>query len=744
MLRTTSSGRKAVSSPARRLAENSKVWLAPAASWAWLWSGRTDQRESAALEGEGEVDRAGDGVGHGDGDHALGGAAAGDVEGVGDRGTVVCEAAGLVADGAGDGADVLHAADGDGGQGEVVVADGDDVEVVQVAGVGGLAGLHAADGGEGDVLDAVAGVEAGAVDVAGEDGRDVAGLDESGVDLVPVGAVVAAEPAGVVQEEEDVPGVLGLVEGFVEPGELLGAHGLGVGLGDALLAGIGVALVGVEDDEGAALVLEGVPERAEVGLEVLLVLALGRVVAAPVDVVVAGDGEPGAVELVHDALELAHLGHPGLGGVVALDEVADGHDQVGLEEVGVGDGLVEDLDPVGGAAGAVAVDDEEEGVVLGGQREDLGRGAVGGEAGMVGDRLVGMVARVIVVVVALGPGVGGQGGERGGDDGGDGGGWAFHAGTVADLPDAAGQERVKVGSGRRTERGVAGGSAGHLTYAARNANLAGVRLGGGVPRVHAAAPGDADGARRADGGVVLVGAAVVAGGWGAGPLACARGSKVGVWPLACARGSTGGRGARTGSGGCGWCGSGRRSRGRRWRLVWYLLPRNFDWYESLPLHLCDLAAWVAPLALLTQLRWLRSLLYFWGIGLSTQAFFTPVVEGGYGHFSYWLFFVGHLHIVGSAVYDVVVLGYRPRLRDWGVVTLLSLAWIVPVTVFNVLMDVNYGYTGNTAPGGTTLIDYLGPWPWRIGTIVLGSQVLFAAVFVPWVVVGRRRRRYTPS
>ncbi|MFG0258989.1 MAG: hypothetical protein ACF8LK_01445, partial [Phycisphaerales bacterium JB041] len=72
-------------------------------------------------------------------------------------------------------------------------------------------------------------------------------------------------------------------------------------------------------------------------------------------------------------------------------------------------------------------------------------------------------------------------------------------------------------------------------------------------------------------------------------------------------------------------------------VVWYLLPRNFDWYESLPLHLCDLAAWVAPLALLTQRRWLRSLLYFWGIGLSTQAFFTPVVDGGHGDIRFWLF-----------------------------------------------------------------------------------------------------------
>lgn len=175
--------------------------------------------------------------------------------------------------------------------------------------------------------------------------------------------------------------------------------------------------------------------------------------------------------------------------------------------------------------------------------------------------------------------------------------------------------------------------------------------------------------------------------------------------------------------------------------VWYLLPRNFDWYESLPLHLCDLAAWVAPLALLTQKRWLRTLLYFWGIGLSTQAFLTPVVEGGFGDFRYWLFFIGHTQIVGSAVYDVVVLGYRPNLHDWGIVTLLSLAWIIPVTAFNVLMDVNYGYTGRMTPGGTTILDYLGPWPWRLGTMFVLTQVLWAVVCVPWV-VGTRWRDMT--
>lgn len=174
--------------------------------------------------------------------------------------------------------------------------------------------------------------------------------------------------------------------------------------------------------------------------------------------------------------------------------------------------------------------------------------------------------------------------------------------------------------------------------------------------------------------------------------------------------------------------------------IYYLLPENFDWYESLPLHLCDLAAWVAPFALLTQARWLRALLYFWGIGLSTQAFFTPVVEGGHADIRYWLFFLGHTQIVGSAVYDVAVLGFRPRWRDWAVVTGITLAWIVPVTVFNVLMDVNYGYTGRMTPPGRTLVEFLGPWPWRLAVMFVLTQVFWLLILVPWEIARRRPAR----
>jgi hypothetical integral membrane protein (TIGR02206 family) len=174
-------------------------------------------------------------------------------------------------------------------------------------------------------------------------------------------------------------------------------------------------------------------------------------------------------------------------------------------------------------------------------------------------------------------------------------------------------------------------------------------------------------------------------------------------------------------------------------VVWYLLPAQFDAYESWPLHLCDIAAWVAPLALLTQRRWLRSLLYFWGVGLCTQAFITPVISGGHGEIRYWLFFVGHTQIVGSALYDMIALGYRPALRDWGVVTLITIAWLAVVTPINVLFEVNYGYTGNHPVRGT-LLEYLGPWPWRIVSQLLAGQVACGLVYLPWAVAGWLEKR----
>lgn len=188
-----------------------------------------------------------------------------------------------------------------------------------------------------------------------------------------------------------------------------------------------------------------------------------------------------------------------------------------------------------------------------------------------------------------------------------------------------------------------------------------------------------------------------------------------------------------------------------WQIVsvaYWAWPTRFTLEESFPLHLCDVAAWVAPLALLTQRRTLRAILYFWAIGLSTQAFFTPVLDEGLWHPNFWFFWVGHTQIVGAAVYDVVALGYRPCFRDLIIGVLANLAFAAVVMPVNLLLDVNYGYIGNKEPHRPTLITRLGPWPLRLVWIALIVNSLMLLLWAVWPlsarVCGRRGTRPAPD
>jgi hypothetical integral membrane protein (TIGR02206 family) len=186
-------------------------------------------------------------------------------------------------------------------------------------------------------------------------------------------------------------------------------------------------------------------------------------------------------------------------------------------------------------------------------------------------------------------------------------------------------------------------------------------------------------------------------------------------------------------------------RERRFRLAWgwtivlvktidtayWFWPGIYSFEESLPLQLCDLACIVAAIAMLTQWRLSRTLLYFWGIGLSTQALATPTLKEGLGDPHYWLFWLTHLMIVGSAVYDLVVLGYRPHLADVAKAAAVTLTWVGVVTFLNVTTGTNYGYIGNVVPSKPTIINKLGPWPGRLFIVIGIVAVLFAVMWLVW-------------
>lgn len=174
--------------------------------------------------------------------------------------------------------------------------------------------------------------------------------------------------------------------------------------------------------------------------------------------------------------------------------------------------------------------------------------------------------------------------------------------------------------------------------------------------------------------------------------------------------------------------------------AWLFMQLWYAWYawdpvDAGPLHICDLGGVVAMFALASRgcghLRWYRAVLFFWAIGLTTQAFITPVLteEQGPDTMKFWLFWFSHGGVVGAALYDLIVRGYRPTLRDLGRGIVVTAAWLAVVFLINVLPEggYNYGYVGpvNDQPG---IVALLGPWPRRVLWMALIVLAAFTAIW----------------
>lgn len=169
--------------------------------------------------------------------------------------------------------------------------------------------------------------------------------------------------------------------------------------------------------------------------------------------------------------------------------------------------------------------------------------------------------------------------------------------------------------------------------------------------------------------------------------------------------------------------------------AYWLTPARFNWGQSLPLQLCDLASLAAPVALISRARWARTLLYFWGLGLCSQAFITPTLREGPGSLYFWIFWSQHGVIVGGAIYEAVVRGYRPRAGDWMLAIAVTVGFVGFAFALDIGLGANYGYVGASKPGAPTVIDQLGAWPGRVILVGLLGMAAFGAAWLPWELMG---------
>lgn len=177
--------------------------------------------------------------------------------------------------------------------------------------------------------------------------------------------------------------------------------------------------------------------------------------------------------------------------------------------------------------------------------------------------------------------------------------------------------------------------------------------------------------------------------------------------------------------------------------AFWLWPSNFELRRSLPLQMCDIAMLLTPLALGFNIRWARSLVYFWGLVLSSQGFIQPTLEYGPAHWKFWTFWIGHSIIVGGGLYELIALRFRPTIRDLGLAVTVELLYLGAVTAVNVPFGLDYGFVGPPNDETPAFIAALGPWPLRILWLVLlviGVQTLAWAAWPLSEKIARALRR----
>jgi hypothetical integral membrane protein (TIGR02206 family) len=149
----------------------------------------------------------------------------------------------------------------------------------------------------------------------------------------------------------------------------------------------------------------------------------------------------------------------------------------------------------------------------------------------------------------------------------------------------------------------------------------------------------------------------------------------------------------------------------------------------LPLHLCDMAIFVAAYALVTRDPLAGEILYFWAFAGTLLAIVTPDLAYDVPSRDYFFYFGLHAGVVAAAASLVVGLRRRLRsgapLRAW----LFTNAYAGLVLLVNLSFGTNYMYL-LAKPEQPSLLDLFGPWPIYLLVCEVVAIALFALLYLP--------------
>jgi hypothetical integral membrane protein (TIGR02206 family) len=170
--------------------------------------------------------------------------------------------------------------------------------------------------------------------------------------------------------------------------------------------------------------------------------------------------------------------------------------------------------------------------------------------------------------------------------------------------------------------------------------------------------------------------------------------------------------------------------------VWLAFQHTWSLSYALPLHLCDVAAFVAAAALWTRRPVLVELTYFWGLAGTSNSLITPDISDHFPGYLFFQFYIDHGAIVAAALFLVIGLQITPRRGAVARIAVLTLGLAAFDSVVNLLTGGNYMFLRH-APGVHSLLDLMGPWPWYVVGAAALALALFAALDLPFAIARRR-------
>lgn len=158
----------------------------------------------------------------------------------------------------------------------------------------------------------------------------------------------------------------------------------------------------------------------------------------------------------------------------------------------------------------------------------------------------------------------------------------------------------------------------------------------------------------------------------------------------------------------------------------------------LPLHLCTLAVYLTAWMLVTGQQRVFEVVYFWGLGGTTQALLTPELARTFPAPEFLLFFLGHGLVVIGVLYGAIVYRLRPVPMSIVRVAALTLALAGTVVIVNLWLGTNFMYLMEK-PARASLLDWLGPWPWYWLSLIGIALLTFLILYSPYFIADRFRR-----